>query len=176
MEKNENKKKQVSMTKDDGTIKTKSEYLTDCGMYEFEKYIIHDQGFLMFGRRLVQALNLRISFQQTAVEYFEARLAEYKVGKQNKSSQRKIDRFEAELVKEETTLRFYIDERKKLYYQVDQILKDKPEDYRNVFKWCFLEGCSAKEIMGRYKVSEKRLSSIIQKIRDDMFDKGEYTL
>ena len=170
------KKKQVSILKADGTPKTKSEYLTESGMYEFEKYLVHDNSFLLFGRRLVQAINLRIAFQQTAVEYFKARLTEYKIGRQNPSTKRKVERFEAELAKENTALRFYLDLRNKLYYQVDQILKDKTQEYRDVFKWCFLEGNSAKEIREKYKMDNKTLGRALQQIKDDLFDKGEYTI
>lgn len=163
----------VSMKHPNGEWRTISNYLTASGFYAKEKYLIHEGGYLMFGRRVVRALNGRIIMQAFAIRYYDARLTEYKVGRQNPSTLRKVERLEAERAKEVVTLQHYKDERAKVYYQVDQLLRDKPEMYKSVFKWCYLEGLSIHDIVEKYKIDQKTVESAVKLIREDMFEEEE---
>ncbi len=131
-----------------------------------------DKGdYLMFGKQLIKALNTRIVYLETTIEYYKARLVELKTGSQT-SRYVKInyEKISALIVRHQSMIDYYKELRDKVYAQADFVTRNESEDYQKVFKAIFLDGLKVKEICKMFGMQKIRVLAIIKKIRYQMFD------
>lgn len=151
---------------------TFSSTLNSRGYYSDEKLPEHSSSVLMFGKRLVRAINYRIVIQKTAVDFYKARITQLKSGRGNTVAQRKIHTLEVLLMREEEILGYYQDLRKRFYYQVDLLLDGKTVAYKEMFKSIVLEGKDENELKKKLGLTARQFEITIKQIQQDMFDDG----
>lgn len=132
-----------------------------------------DKGdYLMFGQQLIKALNTRIVYLETTIEYYQARLTELQTSARRNSpySKGNYEKMSALIVRHQSLIDYYKSLRDKVYAQADFVTRNETEDYRKVFKAIFLDGLKVKEICMMFGMTTSRVKAIIKKIQYQMFD------
>lgn len=132
-----------------------------------------DKGdYLMFGQQLIKALNTRIVYLETTIEYYQARLTELQTSTRRNSpySKGNYEKMSALIVRHQSLIDYYKSLRDKVYAQADFVTRNETEDYQKVFKAIFLDGLKVKEICMMFGMTTSRVKAIIRKIQYQMFD------
>lgn len=128
--------------------------------------------WLLQGKKLIKAINMRIAYAQGSIEYFEGRITELKTEKNNTYAKKHLAKWEAEIVKHKENIKFYKAERENIYKRVDFILRNETDDYKALFKALFLDDLKPQEITELYGYSTKSQKIAMNKIKKDMFDRS----
>lgn len=137
------------------------------------RHVKHDEaGLIKFGRKLVQALNTRIVWEQAVINNYDTTITQLRTTSNARSTRSKsLAKQMAYKLAETEFLEQFKNTRDNLYRSVDIIFRDKPLRYRKIFTSVFLDGKSAEETARIYAYSKSMVEDMIAQIEDDYFEK-----
>lgn len=140
---------------------------------DYKPYILNDcEEIILWGVNIVRAINLRIRYCETAIDFYNITLAEEKAKKfMNTGTIEKLETFKTIEMKSLTN---YVELKDKLFTEVDEILEDKSTRYRYLFKEIFLKGTPLKRLEKRARSKNyKELKDFIQEVKEEFFTTKE---
>lgn len=127
-------------------------------------------GFLLYGRRLAKAINMRIVLMKTSVDYYKACCAELEIGRKTPIKEGHKRLYKTYVAGFEELLHYYESMRDRLYAQADAVNANKSDDYKQLFKMIFLDGLSRAEAYRDLGLTKEKFDSVFVGMQRDLFD------
>lgn len=125
---------------------------------------------IKFGRTLIRGLNQRIVYTTALINYYNTIITQMKVGRHGRLSNKKQQKYEAQIVAQKTLLQHYKDIREALYQATYEINPDKSKLYCEMFNEIILNGKKASDIAQEKNVSLFTILEIQASIENDFVD------
>lgn len=152
------------------TEKTKSTDVEDTSIstYMRDNELAHIGGIAMYGRRIIESLDLRIANERAAVEECETNIVKLKTKQTPNESA--IAKQEARKLAEKALRDHYMDIRKRFIEGCKEALHDETDNFKEVYVQVFLEGRNKEEIIKKLGVERSEVNTIMNRITAWYFD------